>query len=900
MTTNPRKRKPLSPMLRLKRAVGSLLTLTGFLFPGISLSAEPPDPGNATWHIAVSGVMPNDADLDIYPTFKDGSLQQALATSRRYNTSIHFIEKESLVLEEDGFSGEMTFLITPDRWVPSDGQTSLLRLSFEGRFELSDDGENRWVRGSYEGSYDDREVSGNLGGGVGETETEWEQKVMRARVTPVKEEGAPDSEEIQLTVAVDGDQVLWGTVGVSWHRNVPRESFFDVSGLKVEDGKVKGSARLAAIDFFPGADPEATFDVDIGLIRVQGLVGGWIRAPEVPAPIAKAFYGRGTADRGARSHPLESENPPLWRYQPETSGWYRPPPDEFQAVEPGEHPRLLFRAEDVPALREKAETPEGRAIVERLRELLGEDGEAMTERFNEREPHNHFRGPEHPIGTFTMWHGAGFGLLYQLTGEEKYADLAREAVQLAFEGKMDRDNRYSWVAPGTGLRAGTILGGIALAYDLCYHAWPEDFRQEVALRLQNYNQPPASQYDPVNLDEELVELQKDIPAYLRDVEGFSLDYLSGRTGYPPGSNHYGAFLGGFTAVLAIHGDPGTDTAFLDERLREFEHNIPRLLTQGFGDRGFYAEGDHPGRISANVGMLEALIALRNVTGRDYLTATSNAEWVTLKWIHMLIPRGDRLWHPKRGVYGSDHFSGIGQSGSGEFAYGFGSVSPRYHPALLWVYQNFEHPVRPHYGANTYPHRAVHSLVHWPVDVEPANPSGILPHAIVDKVHGYFATRNRWQDENDIHISLALENGPTGYHTLRPRGRGVLIVAGFGTHLGWSTRSFGAQPVAWETEEDGSFRLALRRGEREGALTVDFSGDSGVAGVLLATGELFDQPPSESNSGPIRTHQVEAGGHTVHVITLSEEEHPEVRSGDDAHIQVGSQRFALHEGLLTAR
>ena len=880
--------------MNISRHFLSLLLALPFMGPAL-VTADVPSPGDATWHIAVSGVFPNGADLDIYPTFKDGDFDRALATSRRYNRSIHFVTEQNLQLEDGRFSGDITFLITPDRWVPADGQNVILNLTLDGHTALSDDGNALLVRGSYTGTFGDREVSGNLGGGVGETETNWERMVINARVSPVNPVGAPDSEEIHLSAAVDGDRVLWGKTGIAWHRNVSRESFFDVSNLRVRDGIIEGPVTLKARDFFPGADPEKTIDAEIQLIRVQGLAGGWIRAEDAPEPIARSYYGRGTANRGAHGHPLESDNPPLWRYESNDAAWFTPPASDFRPVAPGEHPRLLFRADDVPALREKMNTPEGQAIVARLRALLGENGEAMTDRFNERPPHNHYRGPDHPIGTFTTWHGAGFGMLYQLTGEQKYADLSREAVELAFGGKIDRDNRYSWIAPGTGLRVGAILGGIALAYDLSYNAWPEDFREEVALRLQHYNQPPASQYTPENADEEIVALEKDIPAQLRDVRGFSLDYLSGRTGYPPGSNHYGAFIGGLTAALAIYGDPGTDTEFLDARIREFEWMVPRILTQGFGDRGFYAEGDHPGRISANVGMQEALIALRNVTGRDFLTATPNAEWMTLKWVHMLIPRGNQLWHPKRGTYGSDIFSGDGMSGSGEFAYGFAAVSPEYRPALLWVYENFEHPVRPNYGANTYPHRAVHSFVHWPVDLEAQNPSGIVPHAIADTIHGYFATRNRWQDSQDIHISLALGIGPTGYHNLRPRGPGTLTVMAYGRHFDWGTRAGGAQPVLWEPEEDGSFRLGLRGGGREGGVTVDFSGASGAEGVMLVTGDMFDRNPSNPNHDNIKMSRVSLNGQTTHVFLFHAEEAPAIQMQNDV-LNIGNQAYQLRDGV----
>ena len=173
----------------------------------------------------------------------------------------------------------------------------------------------------------------------------------------------------------------------------------------------------------------------------------------------------------------------------------------------GEHPRLLFRAKDVPALRERMKTPEGQAIVQRLRDLLGENGEAMTSQFSPFGPRNirimtpeekeerdagNRQIPDMPIGTFTSWHAAGFGFLYQLTGEQKYADLAKESVELMLAGKFDRDPRYSWISGGTTMRASNVLGAMAYAYDFCYNAWPEDFRQKIALEIQNYDKPTAT------------------------------------------------------------------------------------------------------------------------------------------------------------------------------------------------------------------------------------------------------------------------------------------------------------------------------------------------------------------------------------------------------------------------
>ncbi len=138
------------------------------------------------------------------------------------------------------------------------------------------------------------------------------------------------------------------------------------------------------------------------------------------------------------------------------------------APEPGEHPRLFFRKADLPRLKERAKTPEGQAIVKRLRALLnGSDGESMPTEFNPnkgKQPDGSGKFHETAaVGkTYTLWHAAGFGFLWQLTGEKKYADLGRQCVEKALDGTRDRDNRYSFRDPTGALRAGPSLGAIAM------------------------------------------------------------------------------------------------------------------------------------------------------------------------------------------------------------------------------------------------------------------------------------------------------------------------------------------------------------------------------------------------------------------------------------------------------
>ena len=97
------------------------------------------------------------------------------------------------------------------------------------------------------------------------------------------------------------------------------------------------------------------------------------------------------------------------------------PVRDFLEPKAGEHPRLFFRKADLPELRRRAtKTPEGRAIVTQLRHLLGNNGEALPDRWNKHYPVNIVAkgNKELPIGAFTIAHPAGYGMLYQLTGQQ--------------------------------------------------------------------------------------------------------------------------------------------------------------------------------------------------------------------------------------------------------------------------------------------------------------------------------------------------------------------------------------------------------------------------------------------------------------------------------------------------
>ena len=122
-------------------------------------------------------------------------------------------------------------------------------------------------------------------------------------------------------------------------------------------------------------------------------------------------------------------------------------------------PRLLFTAEQLPAIRDAAATPEGHAILAALTRLL--------ERAEKHGFSYHPPGAEHSMGN--LW-SAGHAFLFQLTGDQAHA---RRAEQLA------RSNLFGNYYYGGGWLHPYTLLGLACAYDWPAHTWDPGFRAMV-------------------------------------------------------------------------------------------------------------------------------------------------------------------------------------------------------------------------------------------------------------------------------------------------------------------------------------------------------------------------------------------------------------------------------------
>ena len=535
----------------------------------------------------------------------------------------------------------------------------------------------------------------------------------------------------------------------------------------------------------------------------------------------------------------------------------------------GEHPRLLFRKSDIPALKERLKTPEGQAIIAKLRETLGNGGEALPTEFNTRAAANTLSGGDgslqkEPAGMFTFSHGAGYGFLYVLTGEKKYADLAKQCTQKVLDGQLDRDERYSWKKPGTGFRKGAVHMGLALAYDLCYDAWDEDFRKLIVKEIQTGSEPDLQHKKPL-----------------------TLETMVKANGYPPGSNHFGAYIGGTgMAMLAIQGDPGADDVRLKKVLTELDQAYVTVMTKGFGDHGWFAEGTHTGRIAANTGLLPLAIAFKNAAGKDYITPRPNVPYMILRLASEIVPIKGKPYLLSRGPYGDTDLYGRAPmlSHSSDFAIGLGAVSPDQALGLLWVYNHFVEPgTQKNYDVFTYPHQAIFAYVFWPVGKSEKNPGDVWTKTFEDKISGYYFFRNEWKDENDIVVTGLNGTGPRGYHHVGAR---PLLVWGMGEQT-----TFG------ELNGTTSFYLGAKDGSGVvtcggTSLAVDYSSAAGVEALLVMTGPGAKPGKAGSKS---KCATVTLGTQTVHLMMFSSKGNfPEAKVESD-RLLIGGQTLSLSGG-----
>jgi hypothetical protein len=143
--------------------------------------------------------------------------------------------------------------------------------------------------------------------------------------------------------------------------------------------------------------------------------------------------------------------------------------------------------------------------------------------------------------------------------------------------------------------------------------------------------------------------------------------------------------------------------------------------------------------------------------------------------------------------------------------GLGITDKSWLPAIKWRLQGQEKQLfHPHY-----PHIAPFLLAAYPSNLTPKNPKRQLDRVLVNQEKGFYAFRNRWQNEEDFVASIYLKQQPFVGGWSFPDVASVRIW-GLGGHWAsfersegdWNTRKYGYFPenTALEPSKTDGFSI----------------------------------------------------------------------------------------------
>ena len=464
-----------------------------------------------------------------------------------------------------------------------------------------------------------------------------------------------------------------------------------------------------------------------------------------------------------------------------------------QPVTSREHPRLIFRADRVPLLKEKAKTDYGRAIVKQLEKAL--TGQIYYDGYV-------------PNGGY---YAAGYCFLSLIKDDRASAEKAWQIVEKSLQNPGRRIFEQS-----------PIVAGVALAYDLCYHSWDEARQQKLTRWLATQT---------VNL-----------------VNG-----SSPKTGWNSNAwSNWNARARGAAglAALAILHEPKEflpDNKFLSQpedvwrMMGIAQRNISRYLDLGIGDRALGTEGDHYTTEPWVLTIIPFLQAYKNVVGREL--APAKTKWFLPHYIMRLVEMDGELAIP---AYGRHRLSPKGSL----FALGLPLVPEEFLPGVMAFFRryfakdsSFSFGIYP-----SFPHVAAYVLLGYRDDIPPANPQTIFGRVLIDRQKGFYVFRDRWKDRHDFVASIYLKKQPLRGSWSFPDA-GSFRIWGLGhkwAKAGTSKprkenenilvrdtkNTEGAKPIFLQTKPDGSGVVSLVQDNWLRSFAVDYSGKSGSPGLFV--------------------------------------------------------------------
>lgn len=275
----------------------------------------------------------------------------------------------------------------------------------------------------------------------------------------------------------------------------------------------------------------------------------------------------------------------------------------------GEHPRLLFSAEELVTLREQARTGLRARVLTRLREYCADRMDPASPRYLD------FREREREIwrirsGIFTVLPTLNaLAAGYAFTGDVAIGDFARDAVMAIIEHGLADVTSQAWGAETRGWRhgpghdKGKFAQAIAWVYDFCYDRFSDAQRERFA----------AYARECLQLADEWRRVDWEQVANNRGVRGI---------------------LGSTWLCLALEGDAAIDG--MDRYITEGERALEQYLFLAHDATGAPFEG--PGYASCLAFMGAAAEALRRRGGKNLLT-NNRFERLPEYLLYELLPGG---------------------------------------------------------------------------------------------------------------------------------------------------------------------------------------------------------------------------------------------------------------------
>jgi hypothetical protein len=454
------------------------------------------------------------------------------------------------------------------------------------------------------------------------------------------------------------------------------------------------------------------------------------RGADLPPELA-GLVGSSSAGGGASVKPVEGE---AIKVSGKVTGITKLPwPAAVKGhvpVEAGEHPRLIFRKADIEKLRKNAQTPEGKAIMERFMKVIDYTQHDTSHKFD-------------------SWPGIGLGFAYVMTGDKKYADRAKELVQKKF---FDRGP-----VGGQDIHHGPPAQGLALTFDLCYDGWDEKFRTRVVEELWQRAQECGT--------------------------GTFAGKSMGGTNWAYWSNHNGVRCGGAgLAALAVWKEKTSSGKVLDAEPMAIAEDMAfdqyGFLRDGLGGGYWFMEGVFYKGMTMVRGMMHSIRAYEMVTGkrinvpglRDQiitgyfleaepgkLTALAGAGVTETAAAADDDAAGAARTPVKAGDQGIDSDSLIEVI----WTIGLGEVPADAMPGIKYLLnRNVGLAGDKTFGLERACY-APYLMASYPFDVPEKQPSECFPWISPDPTNGHWVFRNTWKDKDDVLLTWNLLSGVRG-------------------------------------------------------------------------------------------------------------------------------------------